>query len=103
MEKPKSKPQNPAIIAMLGQKKSSPAATEPEQTFTPQAIYCDTNVLRSARWPKGNAQLEQIIQYSDWLKIPLCLPEVVRLELEGHWVRSVQNQWQSTSSHIATL
>jgi hypothetical protein len=97
-----NEPQNPAILALVG-KKPEPASKPLEPAFQPQAIYFDTNALRGARWPKGNAQLLQVVQYAEWLGIRLCLPEVVRQELEGHWIRKVRNQWQNTNSQIATL
>src|ERR1043166_7009903 len=98
-----SESQNPAILALMRRKKQEQALPAPEPLFMPQAVYFDTNILRSARWPKGNAQLLQIVQNAEWLGIMMCLPEVVRQELEGHWIRTVRDQWRSSNSEIATL
>ncbi len=69
----------------------------------PRAVYFDTNILRGAGWPKGNAQLLQVINHAEWLSIQLCLPDVVRRELEGHWIRTVEKNWQDANSQTAAL
>lgn len=59
-------------------------------------LYFDTNILLSAGWPRSSPQLNQVINLSRGLKIALCLPELVRGELEAGWARKTLDEWNGT-------
>ncbi|HUP80546.1 MAG TPA: PIN domain-containing protein, partial [Pirellula sp.] len=71
--------------------------------FTPEAIYFDTNPLIAAGWPTPSAQLLQLMNQAEKLGFPLCLPEIVNQELEGHWLRATVEDWTTANAKIDQL
>ncbi len=82
-------------------KQASPRTPEPP--FKPEAIYFDTNPLLGAGWPTPSAQLLEVMSQAEKLGFPLCLPEVVNQELEGHWIREVVEERGRANDQIASL
>lgn len=69
--------------------------------FDAQAIYFDTNPLIGAGWPKPSAQLQGTISAAAKLGIPVFIPELVKRELAGHWIREAQAKWQQAIGAIS--
>jgi hypothetical protein len=56
-----------------------------------------------AGWPTPSAQLLQVMNQAEKLGFPLCLPEVVIQELEGHWIRELVEEWSGANGQIGNL
>jgi predicted nucleic acid-binding protein len=95
-----NEPKNPAILGLLGKVKQEPVTIQAEPVFWPEVIYFDTNSLLRAGWPSPSAQLLQVMNEADKLGFPLCLPEAVNQELEGHWIRELIKEWQEASGRV---
>jgi len=74
-----------------------------DPSFTPSAIYFDTEPLLGAGWPTPSAQLLQMMSQADKLRFRLCLPDVVTQELEGHWIRELVEEWDRANAQIGSL
>src|SRR5262245_23803641 len=49
-------------------------------------IYLDANILIAAGWPRLSADLRNVTHMARPMKKQIVLCEVVRLELQHHWV-----------------
>ncbi len=52
-----------------------------------KVLAIDTDILRSGGWPSPTAELEELFSLCRELGVSVCLPEVVKLELEEQHLR----------------
>jgi hypothetical protein len=84
----------------MGKQKKEPDTQPSEAVFRPDAIYFDTNTLLAEGWPSPSTQLLQVMDRADHLGLPLCIPEAVNQELEGHWLRDLAKDWHEANGRI---
>jgi PIN domain-containing protein len=66
-------------------------------------VYFDTNVLQAAGWPRLSPALKNLFELARTLKVRLFFPQVVKMELEKHWLKKLNEHRSSANSGLRQL
>lgn len=69
----------------------------------PTRVFFDSNIFIRHQWPKASGKLESVISKLEGLKILLCIPEVILLELRKHVENSILDTLETIKSHNQKL